>query len=300
MTDRRWILLVGDNPFHGVSHLSQERARQRGDEITLPEKASRLVMTALDSGADGFMFSVSDTTLSILQHIFRSEDGERPELYPLVPYAYEYVRLATQAGGISGLGRRFARQLLSSFNFKAIAMGLKGAIRMDPAPLLEAYLGYEIQRLRASTDGKGNIRSIFLHEMITDMGLALNLEWLFKSYVDFLEGLRIRPGVETRNFAYLVDRFQEWNLDPEKALIATPFNRLGFQMNPSREPCERALGQMGARNVIAMSVLASGYLKPAEAAAYIKKLPNLTGIVVGVSKDKHASETFRLLREELI
>ena len=58
--------------------------------------------------------------------------------------------------------------------------------------------------------------------------------------------------------------------------------------------------QLGARNVIAMSVLASGYLDPAEAAEYIKKLPNLTGIVVGVSKEKHASETFRLFREELI
>jgi len=300
MADRTWILLVGDNPFHGVSHLSQERARGRGDEITLPEKASHLVRTALDNGADGFMFSVSDTTLSILELISGSENDELPDLYPLVPYAYEYVRLATQAGGISGLGRRFARQLLSSRNFKAIAMGFRGVVAMDPATLLKAYLGYEIQRIRSSTGGKGSIRSILLHEMIADMALALNLDWLFKSYIDFLKELKIRPGIETRNFAYLVDRFQEWDLDPKGVLIAAPFNRLGFQMNPSREPCERALEQLGARNVIAMSVLASGYLDPAEAAEYIKKLPNLTGIVVGVSKEKHASETFRLFREELI
>lgn len=61
------ILLVGDNPFHGISHLSQERAIARGKDLSNPQYAAGLVRTALDNGADGFMFSVSDTTLSILK-----------------------------------------------------------------------------------------------------------------------------------------------------------------------------------------------------------------------------------------
>ena len=63
------LLLVGDNPFHGISHLSQERARARGDKINHAEYAAKLVVTSLENGANGFMFSASETTLSILQII---------------------------------------------------------------------------------------------------------------------------------------------------------------------------------------------------------------------------------------
>ena len=50
------LKLVGDNPFHGVSHLSQERATARGTEITNPTYAADLVRISLENGADGFMF----------------------------------------------------------------------------------------------------------------------------------------------------------------------------------------------------------------------------------------------------
>jgi hypothetical protein len=68
-------------------------------------------------------------------------------------------------------------------------------------------------------------------------------------------------------------------------------------MNPSREECEKALVDVGAPSIIAMSILAAGYLKPLEAINYIKTLPNLKGLVVGVSKEHHARETFKLLKE---
>ena len=46
-----------------------------------------------------------------------------------------------------------------------------------------------------------------------------------------------------------------------------------------------------------MSILAAGYLKPAEAIDYVRGLPNAEGIVVGVSNEQQARETFRLLRK---
>jgi len=71
--ERKKILLVGDNPFHGISHLSQERARVRGDPIGHAEYDAELVMTSIENGADGFMFSVSETTLAILGKICAKE-----------------------------------------------------------------------------------------------------------------------------------------------------------------------------------------------------------------------------------
>ena len=67
-------------------------------------------------------------------------------------------------------------------------------------------------------------------------------------------------------------------------------------MNPSKEICVGALREAEGASIIAMRILASGYLTPSEAIDYIKKLPNLTGTVVGVSKERHSKETFSLLK----
>ncbi len=293
------LLLVGDNPFHGISHLSQERATSRGNDLTHPSYAADLVRKSLENGADGFMFTVSETTLSILRIISQGEGRNRPQLYAIVPYAYEFVRLAVLAGGVPGLAMKLAQQIAFSGNWKAIVNGLRGVIGTDPASLLRSYILYEASRLKSSAGKKATLASILLHEVVTDMALALNIDWLFRTHIEFMLDCRIKPGFETRNFAYLVKKFEEWGIDFRKVVIAAPFNPLGFQMCPSRDECEEALTRTPEAEVIAFSILAAGYLKLPEAIEYIANLPNLSGLAVGVSKEHHARETFRLLKEKL-
>jgi hypothetical protein len=292
-------LLVGDNPFHGISHLSQERARARGDTSTHFEYAASLVLTSLENGANGFMFSVSDTTLSILREVHKKGKVECLSLYAIVPYAFEYVRLATQVGGITGLAKKFAKEIATSRDMKTIALGLKGVMRADPAALMKTYLNYEISRIKSATSKQTNLQSLLLHEVITDMALAIDLDWLFKSYVDFVSKLGITPGFNTGNFSYFVNKFREWNIDLSKIAIAAPFNKVGFQMNPSKEECEKTLESIPQSTVIAISILAAGYLNLPEATEYVATLPNISGVAVGVSKEKHAHETFRIIKEKL-
>jgi hypothetical protein len=298
--EKRPVFLVGDNPFHGISHLSQERSRLRGNAIAQDEYDANLVMTSIDSGAEGFMFSVSEKTLSILKIIRERKEIGRLKLYALVPYAYEYVRLATQVGGISGLGKKLAREILMSGNLKAVAAGLKAVTMMDPTSLMKAYLTYEISRVKSAAGKQANLGCGLLHEIITDMALALDIDWLFKSYVDFIVDLGMTPGFETRNFVLLVKRFRSWNIDFNRITIATPFNKVGFQMNPSRTECEKALEDLHTSNVIAMSIFAAGYLRPPEAIEYARRLHGLQGIVVGVSKASQARETFKFLKEHTL
>ena len=128
------------------------------------------------------------------------------------------------------------------------------------------------------------------------MALALNLDWFFKSYIKFFSKSTIRPGFETRNFPYLVQKLKEWNMDMSKITIAASFNKVGFQMNPSKDECENALHDCQGAQIISFSILAAGYLKLDDASAYLNTLENLNGVAVGVSKEKHAQETFRLLQ----
>lgn len=301
MSKRPMMFLVGDNPFHGISHLSQERARLRSEEKNQnnAEYAAQLVKVSLQNGANGFMFSVDEMTLSILNILQRNNVSGNTELYAIVPYAYEYVRHATRSGGVSSLAKDFAKQMILSANIKAFAINTIGLIRLDPMSFLKTYLIYEITRIKLAVKGQAHLRSVLLHEIITDMALGFNLDWLFKSYIRFMLKSGIQPGFETRNFAYFVKKFSKWGIDFDKITIATPFNKIGFQMTPSRVECEKALESVSESEVIAMSILAAGYLKLPQAIEYITSLSNLNGVAVGISKENHATQTFRLLREKL-
>ena len=290
--DKQKILLVGDNPFHGVSHLSQDRARGRSQDITNPEYCAGLVSLAMENGADGFMFSISETTLSILRIL--SKSGKNPRLYAIAPAASDYVRLASRMG-TPGLAVYLARQILISGNVRAIANGFKGVIGQDPIRLMKAYIFHELYRIKAAISPSMQPYCFMLHEIVTEMALALNLEWLFRSYIDFMLALKIKPGFETRNLPYLIDKFIKWGIDLDKIALVAPFNAAGFQMSPSKADCERALERIPETEIIAMSILASGYLKLNEATAYINRLPRLSGVVVGISKERHAHD-FKILK----
>ena len=292
------LLLVGDNPFHNISHLSQERARSRIEDPSNPKYAASLILTAIENGANGFTFSVSETTLAILKELNVHNAIGHLRLYPVVPYAFDYVRLTNQLG-IPGLARKFGAELARSKNVKSLGLGLWSALTADLNSILKTYLSYEYSRVRSTGTAKTCLDSIILHQLVTDMILALDLDWIAKSYLDFCNRLNIAPGFNTGNFPFLVKRFNEWNIDLEKVLVAAPFNKVGFQMIPSGQECERALKQFTKPNLIAISVLAAGYINPKEAAEYIAHLPNIRGVVVGVSKMEHAQETFSLFKRIL-
>lgn len=291
--------LVGDNPFHGISHLSQERSRIRGDTPTNPEYAAKLIQISLENGANGFMFSVSEKTLSILNFLKKNGDINRLSLYAIIPYAYEYVRLASKVGGVPGLAKKVVKQIAFSGNFNAVALGLKGVLKADLGSLVKTYLAYEISRIKSSAGKQAELNSVILHQLVTDMCLGFNLSWIFRLYVDWMLKAGLKPGFNTGNFALLVKKFKEWEISLKDIVIAAPFNKIGFQMVPSKEECEKTLAELPKPNVLAISILAAGYLKPEEAIDYIATLPNIKGVAVGVSKEKHARETFKLLNEKL-
>jgi len=294
------LLLVGDNPFLNISHLSQKKARERVDNPGDPVFAAKLLRIALDNGANGFTFSMCDSNLSIISKLDLNGLESGLGLYPLLPYAFEYVQKATQNGGISGLVRKLGWDMVKSGNAQSLVYGTLTTITANPRSLLRAYLGYELSRLDSILSEKIRLESVLLHQLVTDIGLALNLDWLFKEYIAILSRKKITPGFNTGNFAYLINKFNEWKIDVGKTLILAPFNKVGFQMTPSVEKCEEALCALHSPVVIAISVLAAGFVAPAEAAKYISALPNIKGLALGISKTKQAEESFRIFRNSFL
>ena len=94
-------------------------------------------------------------------------------------------------------------------------------------------------------------------------------------------------------------KLKEWRIKFNQVAITAPFNAIGFQMCPSRQKSEQVLSKLHDSEVIAYSILAAGYLKLPEALDYIARLPNLNGLVIGISKHNQAVENFKLCREKL-
>jgi hypothetical protein len=292
------LFLVGDNPFLNISHLSQQKARERIDNPADPIYAAKLLRIAMDNGANGFTFSVCENNFVILKNL-QMKPTNSLGLYPVVPYAFEYVQKATQQGGMSGLVKSLGWDMVKSGNIKSLFYGITTLITGNPKSLLKAYISFELTRLLEYTTREITLESMLLHQLVTDMALALDMDWLFKEYIGFLKKKNIVPGFNTGNFVYLIKKFKEWHLSLGEILILAPFNKVGFQMTPSVEECEVALRGLPISNVIAISVLAAGFVKPKDAAEYIATLPSIRGVAIGVSKSSHAKDTFSLFEKSL-
>src|ERR1019366_6239852 len=137
---------------------------------------------------------------------------------PKLPYAFEYVRIATQTG-TPGLVKRFAKQVALSGDVGAVFEGFLSVARVNPEGFMKTYLAYELSRIKSSAGKHAKIKSVLLNEVVADMGLALDLDWLFKSFISYLTNRGITPGFNTRNFPYFVRKFNEWGINFDKTLI---------------------------------------------------------------------------------
>ncbi|MGP8070904.1 MAG: hypothetical protein ACLP5V_13555 [Candidatus Bathyarchaeia archaeon] len=285
-------VLIGDNAFIGVSHLSQDRARERLKELHL-ETINRMFETALSCGATGFSFTVHPTNLQILHALDKAGTTCNLGLYPILPYAAGYVRTVNEKG-VGGLINDFMSRYSLSDKAKLSLRAGFSALALDPTGMMRTYVDAELLPIVRLG---GKLATILLHDVVTDLAVSFQSRNLIDSYMQHVrDKYHVKPGFDTRNFVRFVKFFRDVNLPLEDTIIMTPFNKIGFQMNPSREACEACLSELHGPSLIAMSILAGGYLTLEEAVGYIRQ-QNLSGAVVGVSSEEHAQHVFTKLRE---
>jgi hypothetical protein len=286
-------LLIGDNAFIGVSHLSQIHARQKLQQLRL-DTIVDVIAEAVACGATGCTFSVHQNNVQILKALEKAEKLKGFEVWPVLPYAAGYVRTVNEKG-MTGL----IDDMLSGLKFidkaKVLLSSGVSAVTFDPIRMLNTFVDMQLANILNFEEV--SLRTVLLHEAITDLGVSFQTKQLFNSYMQHIQDkYDAIPGFVTRNFVRFVRYFQEADLSLKDTVIMTPFNSIGYQMNPSKETCERCLLELTDGNVIAMSIMAGGYLSLDEAAQYLQALRGLSGAVVGVSTKQHAQQTFTRLR----
>jgi len=290
-------ILLGDNPFIGVSHLAQEKARIERSEVSTIEAKVEVVKAALEGGATGFTFSTHQSNLELLKYMKKlyPEILEKLNYYILIPYSQGYVRKANVFGTV-GLVKSIARDIVLKnpidFVSSVITLNLDRVaslfIAMEANPYLKIL-------------PRENVKAILLHEVLTELIIAYNLVELLEELKKYVEKkLRTGFGLETRNIGQL-KRFLDKS-GKHIEYVMTPMNPLGYQIAPSREEAEKAIQDLADKGVkiIAINILASGAILPEDACKYLEKYKHkIYAVAYGTSKPYRARENATILRQSL-
>lgn len=285
-------IVIGHNSFFGVDHLSATRGQQREAHFAIPSRIVEVIEWSVQQGAGGMMMSTHQRATGVTQ-LLRENRGlaDSLRLYPLLPYVQKYVTAANEKGMLNVL-KDSVSNTSSAEKFRMFWNGAAGVFRKDLHSILAALIQVELQPFKGF-----NVPCVFLHDVFTDLALALNLPDIIEFYHEELQrNYKCQAAFATKNLPLLLERFEQWGYS--NPLVMPHINSIGFSMNPSREACEDALKRRPAR-VMAMSTLASGFLKPDAAYRYLGTVPHIESIVVGVSSLDHVRETFSAIKTHL-
>ena len=134
---------------------------------------------------------------------------------------------------------------------------------------------------------------MFLQNIVTDLLLGFGVKEVFIEFASYIrEKYNVEAGFVTLNMPRLVDFLL--NCGIENPIVCSAINKAGYFMNPNIESYETTLSQKQFRP-IAMSILASGAVRPEHAVEYVSRQPKIQSIVFGASSQHHITQTKLLI-----
>ena len=100
-------LLLGDNQFFGINHMSEEKARAQQMRFQRLDNVMTVIDAARDEGIRTFMCTTHDRIAEICD-VVRANPDRYPDMVflPCMPYAHKYANAITEDGFL-GAVRRF-------------------------------------------------------------------------------------------------------------------------------------------------------------------------------------------------
>lgn len=285
-------LLLGDNPFIGVSHLAQEKAREER-KYSLVENKARVVEAAAEGGATGFTFTAHPANLELLTYLRTHNEAlvNSMNYYILIPHAQSYVAKAN-IEGTPGL-------IWSTLRSAPIVDLLATALSLKPERAAQILIRKEIGPYLEMLP-REKVKAILLHEILTEVVIAFGLTKVIEELSRWTQKLGVGFGLETRNFSHLSECMRKWNLHP--AYVMTPANSLGYQMAADKQAVEAGMMEICAdTKVIAINILASGVVSLDQAMEYIRKYKdNIYGVTSASTKPTRIRDNFMKLKMCLV
>jgi hypothetical protein len=281
-------LILGDNQFFGINHMSQEKAQQLAERFNDLTAVYKAYHAAYDSGIRAFMLNANDKAGAICDYLREHKgDFKGLTLYPSIPYPHKYANLVAEKGILSAIQEVISGQ--SAWNLIGMAGKSVSALAGDMTKVMEMLIDVEMKMFR-----KLDFKVVYLQNIITDLLLGLKLKDIFVAYARYIEKkYDAAPGFLTMNVPRLSAFLRECGI--ENATICGSVNKIGYLMSPDTAAYEAYFQGPQPYPVTAMSIYASGAIPPKEAIAYVKA-QGVKSIVFGASGRAHMDETVKLVR----
>ena len=278
-------VILGDNQFFGINHMSEEKARAQAIKFQDTSAIIEAIDIAYDEGIRVFMCTTHERVADICDHVRVNPERYRDFLfYPCMPYAHKYANAVTEKGMVGALKSFLPEENIIS----ALIGGAMSVARKDIEGLAALLIDAEMKMFRGL-----QTPVIFLQNVVTDLVLGLGMK---DAFVIFAEHVKRRynaePGFITMNAPLLLDALEECGID--NPIVCSNVNKIGFRMSGGVERYEAIIATRRFRP-IAMSVLASGAIPADEAIDYVCSQPKIESIVFGASSRQNIRHTKQLI-----
>jgi hypothetical protein len=280
-------VLFGDNQFFGVNHMSEEKARAQAMRFQETRAIIDVLDVAFEAGIRVFMCTTHAKVEQVCDHVRGNPERYREfQFYPCMPYAHKYANAVTDHG-VLGAMKMF---LPEEGALGAVLRGGISVARKDVEGLAQLLIDAEMKMFNGLSTPV-----IFLQNVVTDLLLGLGFVDAFRMFSDHVRAkYSAEPGFITMNLPRLLDALGRAGID--NPIVCANINKLGFRMCGGLAEYEQVIATRRFRP-IAMSVFASGAIRPREALAYICSQPKIESIVFGASSRANIIESKRLIDE---
>ncbi|HEX2936814.1 MAG TPA: hypothetical protein VHO72_15770, partial [Bacteroidales bacterium] len=172
-----------------------------------------------------------------------------------------------------------------------IAKGGAAVLGKDAIKMMQMLVDIELKSFRDLP-----LKVIFIQNIVTDLLLGYEVKEIFYEYCEHIrKKYKTQPGFITQNMPHMLQKLKEWDI--KDVVLCSSFNRIGYLMSPDVNSYVEAAKNNNPREyqLIAMSTLASGAIKPKEAYDFINQ-QNIQSVVFGASSKGHIEETMRLIQ----
>jgi len=282
-------VILGDNQFFGINHMSEEKAQALAERFRDRKAITDVMETAYDCGIRAFMLNTNQRAEGICDY-FREKKDRFPDMwfYASLPYAHKYA----SAVGEKGIFGALKDIIMTNSNAgKIIGMLTKGGLSLfekDMLKIMQILVDIEMKIFREL-----NVKVIFLQNIVTDLLLGFGVKEVFVEFSEYINSkFGVEAGFVTMNMPKLVDFLLSCGI--ENPIVCSSINKAGYFMNPDMASYEETLKEKNFRP-IAMSILASGAVKPQEAVEYVCGELGVKSVVFGASSRGHILETKELI-----
>lgn len=280
-------VILGDNQFFAVNHLSDERSRAQALRFKNDQSILDVIDTAIDCGINTFMCTTHDRIANIIDLMKKNPKRYKKfNFHPCMPYAHKYANAVTELGIMGTLKAYIPGNILAVASKAGLAY-----VRKDFPALMELLIDAEMKMFRGM-----NTPVIFLQNVIVDLLYGLGMDEIFVHYAEYIKKkYNAEPGFITMNMPRMVDMCERLGI--KNPIICSSINKIGFRMSGSIKEYEEYLNSDREFRPMAMQCLAAGALKPDEAMEYVTRFPKIESVLFGASSKAHIEQTKELIEK---